>query len=56
MYVVQCRTILILIGEKVVEVLQPKEALGFMSVIDGSSRTSRARVRETAELSIVDAC
>jgi CRP-like cAMP-binding protein len=41
--------------DKVVEVLQPNEALGFMSVIDGFSRTSRARVREIAELSIVDA-
>jgi CRP/FNR family transcriptional regulator, cyclic AMP receptor protein len=35
--------------------LRAERALGFMSVIDGSSRTSTARVKETAELSIVDA-
>jgi CRP-like cAMP-binding protein len=34
--------------------LQPNEALGFMSVTDGTSRTSTARVKETAELSIID--
>jgi hypothetical protein len=28
------------IGDKVVEVLQPNETLGFMSITDGSSRTS----------------
>jgi hypothetical protein len=32
-----------------------KQDPGFMSVIDGSSRTSSARVRKAAELSIVDA-
>jgi CRP/FNR family cyclic AMP-dependent transcriptional regulator len=51
MYVIQSGAI----GDKVVEVCGPNEALGFMSMIDGSSRTSTARVKETAELSIVDA-
>jgi CRP/FNR family cyclic AMP-dependent transcriptional regulator len=55
MYVIQSGAIEIVIGDKVVEVCGPNEALGFMSVIDGSSRTSTARVKETAELSIVDA-
>jgi CRP/FNR family transcriptional regulator, cyclic AMP receptor protein len=32
----------------------PNEAIGFMSVIDGSPRSSTARVKEAAELSIID--
>ncbi|MBV8848004.1 MAG: cyclic nucleotide-binding domain-containing protein [Methylobacteriaceae bacterium] len=55
MYVVQSGAIEIVIGDKVVEHLGPNEALGFMSVIDGSSRTSTARVKEAAALSIIDA-
>jgi CRP-like cAMP-binding protein len=55
MYVVQSGAIEIVIGDKVVEHLGPNEALGFMSVIDGSSRTSTGRVKETAALSIIDA-
>jgi CRP-like cAMP-binding protein len=43
------------IGGNVVELCGPNEALGFMSVIDGSFRTSTARVKETAELSVIDA-
>jgi CRP-like cAMP-binding protein len=46
MYVIQSGAIEIVIGDKVVEVCGPNEALGFMSVIDGSSRTSTARVRK----------
>ena len=45
-YVIQSGAIEIVIGDKVVEVCGPNEALGFMSVIDGSSRTSTARVRK----------
>ena len=55
MYVIQSGTIEVVIADKVVEVCGPNEALGFMSVIDGSSRTSTARVREAAELSVIDA-
>ena len=55
MYVIQSGTIEIIIADKVVELCGPNEALGFMSVIDGSSRTSTARVKETAELSVIDA-
>jgi len=54
MYVIQAGIIEIVIGDKVVELCGPNEALGFMSVIDGSSRTSTARVKEAAELSIID--
>lgn len=54
MYVVQSGTIEIVIGDKVVELCGPNEAIGFMSVIDGSPRTSTARVKEAAELSIID--
>ncbi len=54
MYVIHSGTIEIVIGDKVVEVCGPNEALGFMSVIDGSARTSTARVKESAELSIID--
>ena len=54
MYVVQSGVVEIAIGDKVVEVCGPNEAIGFMSIIDGSTRTSTARVKETAELSIID--
>jgi CRP/FNR family cyclic AMP-dependent transcriptional regulator len=54
MYVVQSGVLEIIIHDKVVGVCGPNEALGFMSVIDGASRTSTARVKETAELSIID--
>jgi CRP/FNR family cyclic AMP-dependent transcriptional regulator len=54
MYVVQSGVIEMVIGDVVVEVCGPNEALGFMSVIDQSPRSSTARVRETAQLSIID--
>ena len=54
MYVVQSGVIEMLIGDKVVEVCGPDEAIGFMSVIDEAPRSSTARVREAVELSVID--
>ena len=39
MYVVQSGVIEMMIGNKVVEVCGPNEAIGFMSVIDGAPRS-----------------
>ena len=52
MYVVQSGVIEMVIGEKVVEVCGPNEAIGFMSVIDSAPRSSTARVKEACELSV----
>ena len=54
MYVVQSGVIEMVIGDTVVEVCGPNEAIGFMSVIDGAARSSTARVKDTVELSIID--
>jgi CRP/FNR family cyclic AMP-dependent transcriptional regulator len=54
MYVVQSGVIEMVIRDKVIDVCGPNEAIGFMSVVDGAPRTSTARVREAAELSIID--
>ena len=43
MYVVQSGVIEMVIGDRVVEVCGPNEAIGFMSVIDGAARSSTAR-------------
>jgi CRP/FNR family cyclic AMP-dependent transcriptional regulator len=51
---VQPGVIEMVIGDKVVEVCGPNEAIGFMSMIDGAPRSSTARVKETAELSVID--
>jgi CRP/FNR family cyclic AMP-dependent transcriptional regulator len=54
MYIVQSGVIEMTIGEKVVEVCGPNEAIGFMSMIDGAPRSSTARVKEPCELSVLD--
>jgi CRP-like cAMP-binding protein len=54
MYVVQSGVIEMVIGDKVVEVCGPNEAIGFMSMIDGARRSSTARVKEACELSLID--
>jgi CRP-like cAMP-binding protein len=54
MYVVQSGVIEMMIGNKVVEICGANEAIGFMSMIDGAPRSSSARVRESAELSVID--
>jgi CRP/FNR family cyclic AMP-dependent transcriptional regulator len=54
LYVVQSGEIEMVIGERVVEVCGPNEVIGFMSMIDGSPRSSTARVKEAVELSSID--
>ena len=54
MYVVQSGVVEMLIGDRVVEVCGPNEAIGFMSMIDNAPRSSTARVKETVELSLID--
>lgn len=54
LYVLQSGTVEIVVHDKVVEICGPNEALGFMSMIDGAPRTSTARVRETAQVSVID--
>jgi CRP-like cAMP-binding protein len=54
MYVVQSGVVEMVIGDKVIEVCGPNEAIGFMSMIDGAPRSSTARVKETVELSVID--
>ena len=54
MYIVQSGVIEMVIGDRIVEVCGPNEAIGFMSMIDGAPRSSTARVKETCELSLID--
>src|SRR5262249_14686646 len=54
MYIVQSGVIEMVIGDKVVEICGPNEAIGFMSMIDGAPRSSTARVKEGCELSLID--
>jgi len=53
-YVIQSGVIEIVAGDTVADVCGPNDALGFMTVIDGGRHTASARVKETAEISIVD--
>jgi len=55
MYIVQSGVIEMVIGGKIIEVVGPNEAIGFMSMIDGAARSSTARVQDTCELSVIDA-
>jgi len=55
MYIVQSGTIEMVIGDRVIEVVGPNEAIGFMSMIDTAPRSSTARVKEACELSVIDA-
>jgi CRP/FNR family cyclic AMP-dependent transcriptional regulator len=54
MYIVQSGVIEMVIGDKVIEVCGPNEAIGFMSMVDGAPRSSTARVREACERSVID--
>lgn len=54
MYVVQSGVIEMVIGDTVIEVCGPNEAIGFMSMIDNAPRSSTARVKEACELSVID--
>jgi len=53
-YVLQSGSVEMLIKDKVVELCGPNEAIGFMSMIDDAPRSSTARVKETAEVSVID--
>ena len=50
MYIVQSGSIEMVIGETVIEICGPNEAIGFMSMIDAAPRSSTARVKEAVEL------
>jgi CRP-like cAMP-binding protein len=54
MFVVQSGVVEMVIGDKVIEVCGPNEAIGFMSMIDSAPRSSTARVRDDCELSVID--
>lgn len=54
MYVVQSGVVEMVIGDKIVEVCEANEAIGFMSMIDNAPRSSTARVREACEVSVID--
>jgi CRP/FNR family transcriptional regulator, cyclic AMP receptor protein len=54
MYIVQSGVVEMIIGDKVVDSCGPNQAFGFMAVIDEEPRTSTARVKEEAEVSIID--
>jgi CRP-like cAMP-binding protein len=54
MYVVQSGVIEMVIGDTVIEMCGPNEAIGFMSMIDSAPRSSTARVKEACELSVID--
>jgi CRP/FNR family transcriptional regulator, cyclic AMP receptor protein len=54
MYIVQSGVIEMVIGDKVIEICGPNEAIGFMSMVDGARRSSTARVKEACELSLID--
>ena len=54
MYVVQSGVIEMVMGDTVIEVCGPNEAIGFMSMVDGATRSSTARVKEACELSLID--
>ena len=55
MYIVQSGMLEMTIGDKVIETVGPNEAIGFMSMVDGSPRSSTARVKDACELTIIDA-
>src|ERR1043166_9353930 len=55
MYLVQSGVIEMVIGDTVIEVCGPNEAIGFMSMIDQAPRSSTARVKEACALSVIDA-
>ena len=55
MYIVQSGVIEMAIGDTVIETVGANEAIGFMSMVDGSPRSSTARVKDACELTIIDA-
>lgn len=55
MYVVQSGVVEMVTHDKVVEVVEPNGAIGYMSMVDGRPRSSTARVKENCELTELDA-
>jgi CRP/FNR family transcriptional regulator, cyclic AMP receptor protein len=55
MYVVQSGVVEMVTHDKVVEIVEPNGAIGYMSMIDGRARSSTARVKENCELTELDA-
>ena len=55
MYIVQSGVIEMAIGDTVIETVGANQAIGFMSMVDGSPRSSTARVKDACELTIIDA-
>lgn len=53
-YVVQSGVIEMVTHDRVIDTCGPNEAIGFMSVIDGFPRSSTARVKEDAVVSMID--
>jgi CRP-like cAMP-binding protein len=53
-YIVHSGMIEILTHDKIVDLCGPNDVIGFMSVIDGGPMTASARVRNTAEVSVLD--
>ena len=54
LYIIQSGMVEILVDDNVVELCGPNEALGFMSMIDDAPRASTARVKDAAEVSVLD--
>ena len=50
MYIVQSGVLEMVIGDKVIEICGPNEAIGFISIsmVDGAPRSSTARVKKRA--------
>ncbi len=53
MYIVQSGVIEMAIGDTVIETVGANEAIGFMTMVDGSPRSSTARVKDACELTII---
>ncbi len=54
-YIVQSGTVEIVTNGTVTDMCGPNDALGFMSLIDGGPNTATARVKDAAEISVIDA-
>lgn len=53
-YVIQSGVIEMVTHDRVIDTCGPNEAIGFMSVIDGFPRSSTARVKDDAVVSMID--
>jgi CRP/FNR family cyclic AMP-dependent transcriptional regulator len=53
-YIIQSGVVEIVAGDRIADTCVVNDAMGFMTVLDGGVHTASARVRETAEVSIID--